>query len=411
MGRSAAAAFALVAALAVTGCGNDVDNGVSGDAPSDTSVLTVYVSLPGKGPNQAWGDAIARGINLAQSDAKGVAGGKTIKLKRLDDTGPDGVWDDGQVADNAREAVRDKSTIAYIGELESGASALSIPILNEAGVLQVSPASGYAGLTRNAGFVQGEPDKYYPSGRRNFARILPGDDVEAAAQVQLQSQRACTSLHIFYDEELYGTGLAKSTRDAAKKASIVVAGETAFEPGGKDYTALGEQIADDPPDCAFVGVSDIKSAVLVWRALHQAAPEMKLFGPALLVNPSFTSRLGGAGRLTFLTSPVLRRSDYPASSRAVLRKYAEQYGAPAPMATLYGYATMQAILGAIDNASGSGSLQRRTIRSFFDSDHDSVIGRFSINDDGDSSLSRYGAYTVIGGEPHFDRVIETKSSP
>ena len=99
-----------------------------------------------------------------------------VKLSVLDDsrTGSER-WDPEQTAENANTAVRDRTTIAYLGEGPSGATAISLPILNAAGIAQISPTSGYTGLTQAAGGEKGEPEKYYPSGMRSFARPIPAD--------------------------------------------------------------------------------------------------------------------------------------------------------------------------------------------------------------------------------------------
>lgn len=405
--RLAAAVFLATAAVALPACGDDVDNGVSGRQPSESESLTIYASLPLRGPQESEAVAVLRGMKLALADARSRIAGKTIRLKDNDDTGSDGRWDDGAVADNAREAIRPSTTIAYIGELDSGASALSIPILNEAGILQVSPASGYMGLTRGGGVVEGEPAKYYPSGRRTFGRVTPGDRVQAQAQVRLQVQAGCRNLYLLHDEELYGTGLAAAIRDAPGKGRMDVVADAAFSPRAEDFDAVVADVAQRRADCVFVGTAEAAGAARLLRALHRADARLELFVPDRLVTTSFTRALGSAASSTQMTSPRLRRSDYPPSARALLRRYSREYGGPAPIDALFGYATMDAVLHSIRTATGSGSIQSRTIRAFFELDRDSVLGRYTIDGNGDSSLSRYGSYRVVDGRPRFAAVIDT----
>jgi branched-chain amino acid transport system substrate-binding protein len=395
-------AFAVV----LSACGNDVSNGVKGSAPDDNKKLTVYASLPLRGPEAPQARHLENGMKLAFAEHKGVIDGNHIVFDAMDDTGPDGNWDDGQVADNARIAVRDRTTVAYLGELDSGASALSIPILNEAGVLQVSPTSGYAGLTR-AGVVQGEPDKYYPSGKRSFGRIAPNDHVQAMAQVDYQREQGCKTVYLLNDEEVYGTGLTREMETLTKSGGPQIVGNDEFEISALDYTDIAKAVAAKNPDCVFFGGGDIPSAIRMWRALHHAAGHAKLFGPDRLVTSRFTSRIGNAGGATFLTSPMLRRSDYPPQAHKVFRAYKKRYGESADLDSLYGYATMDAVLDAVAAGKGSGSRQKRTIESFFDLDQDSVLGKFSIDDNGDTSLSKYGSYIVRAGKPVFAGIIDT----
>src|SRR6185437_4849064 len=127
----------------------------------------------------------------------------------LDDaTAAAGKWEAGQTSANARKAAQDKSSIVYLGEFNSGATAISLPILNEANILQVSPSNTYVGLTRAEGADKGEPDKYYPSGKRTFGRVVPADHIQAAAQVTYQKDSGCKKTYILNDKEVYGKGIA-----------------------------------------------------------------------------------------------------------------------------------------------------------------------------------------------------------
>ena len=134
----------------------------------------------------------------------------TVKYTALDDsTAAAGKWDPTQTAANARQAATDPKAVYYIGEFNSGASEVSIPILNQAGLAQVSPANTYVGLTTNLpGSAAGEPQKYYPTGTRNYLRIVPIDSIQAASDLMAMKQAGCTKVAVANDKEAYGAGLA-----------------------------------------------------------------------------------------------------------------------------------------------------------------------------------------------------------
>src|SRR5919108_477820 len=134
--------------------------------------------------------------------------GNTIKFKTLDDsTAAAGKWDPSQTADDARKAVSDPTTIAYMGEFNSGASAISIPILNKAGILQVSPANTAVGLTKKEpGATAGEPTKYYPTGTRTYGRVVPRDKIQGAAMAIAMKDAGCKKAYVLNDKEVYGAG-------------------------------------------------------------------------------------------------------------------------------------------------------------------------------------------------------------
>src|SRR3954447_18161744 len=203
--RSVAAAGCLMTALAlgVAACGGSGDrrrsggggggggggatggsSGGGGGGGGGRTTLTIYSSLPLQGDSRPQSTDVVYGEKLALEEAGGKVGKFKITYKSLDDsTAAAGKWEPGQTSADARKAAQDQSTIVYLGEFNSGASAISLPITNEAGILQISPSNTYVGLTRAEGADKGEPDKYYPSGKRTFGRVVPADHIQAAAQV------------------------------------------------------------------------------------------------------------------------------------------------------------------------------------------------------------------------------------
>ena len=134
--------------------------------------LTVYASVPLGGIAGDEGGAVSAGIRLAFSEARDRAGRVPLQLVTLDSTkGRGKPWDPGQVQANAERASHDPRAIAYIGELDLGASAISVPETNDADLFQVSPYDGLTSLTRSppGRADRGAPVRYYPSGRRSFA--------------------------------------------------------------------------------------------------------------------------------------------------------------------------------------------------------------------------------------------------
>ena len=186
----------LVFLLAVVACALGGCGGSGKNAGSRGGTVDFYSSLPLSGASSATAQAIVNGAKLALAQARGRAGRFTVRYISLDDsTAQSGTWDPGRTAANAREAARDPKAVYYIGEFNSDASEVSMPILNRAGVPQVSPASTYVGLTTNEpGSLPGEPNKYFPTGRRTFLRIVPLDTLQAAALIDLMGSTTAARL-------------------------------------------------------------------------------------------------------------------------------------------------------------------------------------------------------------------------
>jgi branched-chain amino acid transport system substrate-binding protein len=402
VGAAACATIAL-GALAL-GCGGDSGNN-GGDG--STTTLTIYSSLPLQGPSAGVSEAIVNGEKLALAQAGGRVGKFTVKYASLDDSKPvTGRWDAGQTAAAARRAVQDQSTIAYLGDFDSEASAISIPVLNSARILQISPASTHAGLTSIEGADKGEPEKYYTSGERTFGRVVPADGVQAAAQVIYQRSQGCRRVYVVHDQA-FGAGLARLVVRNAPSQAIRVLGVGAIRAAGVDVPGLAARIAAAGADCMFYAGNTESGAVKLWQELQRIAPAMKLFGGDGIAEPAFTSVMPRAAeRVTYLTRPTLAPDSYPAAGRRFFREYRKEFGeTPDPFAVL-GYEAMQAALTAIRLAGPRGDDRKAVIEAFFRiRNRHSPLGTYSIDARGDTTLSYFGAYRVRGGKLAFDRVL------
>src|SRR5689334_16974010 len=164
--------------------------GVAGCAGSNSGIQAgekadVYVSMPLHGPQAASGRDVVDGARLALADAHGKVGELEVRATYLDDTsgsGPAADWSAAVAAANARQASQDSAAIAYIGDFDSGATRSSLPITNEAHILQVSPAASAIDLVQPfLGAGDQLPDEVQPTGERTFGRVIPSDEVQAQA--------------------------------------------------------------------------------------------------------------------------------------------------------------------------------------------------------------------------------------
>ena len=224
-----------------------------------------------------------------------------IDYASLDDSNPKtGEADPGIIASNARVATQDTSTIAYIGELDSAATAVSLSFVNGAGILQVSPASPYVGLTSSLDAGQDEPERFYPSGQRTFARLMPGDEVQAAAQVRLMRVLHLPSVYVIDDLDPFNAPLASIFAEDAKRAGIAVLGEDQIETtAGTEFSGEVHKVLESGARAVFFSGNPNAGAVALWQQLYAAdAPP----APAGAEQPRRTlvrraDRLGGGAHL------------------------------------------------------------------------------------------------------------------
>jgi branched-chain amino acid transport system substrate-binding protein len=412
--RSVAASSCLTVALAfgVAACGSSDNKSGGGGGSTGSTSLTIYSSLPLQGDSRPQSEAVVNGEKLALQEHGGKVGKYTVKYVSLDDsTAATGKWEPGATSSDARKAAQDKSTIAYLGEFNSGASAISIPIINEAGILQVSPSNTYVGLTRSEGADKGEPDKYYPSGKRTYGRVVPADHIQAAAQVAFQKDQGCTKTYILNDKEVYGKGIADAVQKDGSAQGLQILGNDGIDTKAANFRSLATKIKGKGADCMFFGGITDNKAVQVWKDVGAANPTIKMFGPDGVAESAFTTKLPTALQTrTFITNPTLDPKLYPPAAQDFFKTYKQKFGkAPEPYA-IYGYEAMQVALLAIQNAGDKGNDRQAVIDQFFKiKDRDSVLGKYSIDPNGDTTLSDYGGDKVKGGQLVFDKVIKAKT--
>jgi branched-chain amino acid transport system substrate-binding protein len=403
-----AAVCSCVLALAAAGCGEDEDDRRVRVVLGGT--LTIYSSLPRHGESLRVVRDVTRAEGLALEEARGRAGRWRIRHVPLDNADPEtGIWDADRTSVNARTALRDATTIAYLGELDSEATAISLPILNEAGILQVSATNTYVGLTRDEGAATGEPERFFPTGQRTYGRVIPADHVQAAALATLMGEEDCLSTLLLDDGEAFGDGLAENVQRAARAQELDLAGRATIGEDPATLRAAADRVARTDPDCLLlaVGVPTAGAAGLL-RELGAARPTMRFLGPSTLDDAAFLAGLGGNVETQLhVTAPELAPDAYPVASQRFYRAFRAGAGRlPAPEA-IYAYEAMKAVLRAIEDAGELGNDRAEVIAAFLGlQDRESVLGTYDIDDNGDTTLDTYGAYRVRAGRLEFDQVVE-----
>ena len=410
--RRFAAGASLLGATAVliSACGSSSSDSGGGSCVSGND-LTIYSSLPFDPTDRQQSTDVVNGEKMALEAAGGKAGKYNIKYVSLDDSTPaEGKWEAGKVSSNARESAQNKNTIAYLGEFNSGATAVSLPILNRSGILQVSPSNTAVGLTKKSA-DPAEPDKYYPTGKRTYGRVVPADNIQAAAQVTYMKDQGVTKLYVLNDKEVYGKGVADAVSADAKKAGIQVVGDEGIDPKAANYRSIAQKMKAAGADGFFFGGITANNAVQLWGDVFAGNPDIKGFGPDGVAETAFSSKIPASTmKNTFITNPTLPPKLYPPAAQKFFDDFKAKYGADPEPYAIYGYEAMNAALAAIKNAGDKGNCREDVIKGFYAiKDKQSVLGTYSIDPDGDTTLSDYGGNTIENGKLVFDKVIKAQN--
>jgi len=271
---------ALVALLC--GCGGGMD----APARIEGNTATVYSSAPRHGVSAAVARAVAAGERRALADAGGRAGGLRIRLRELPTTADerDHPWDPALVSTNAHHAADDPSAIAYLGELDYGATAVSLPITNDAGLLQVSPGDGLTSLTRRPpGRPRAGPERYYPSDERSFVRVGPSDLEEAEWLVERVGADGGLRVATVFDREIYGRELAGQIATLARRDGIEPVASEEFRGELDEIPEIARELAEARADAViYLGVARPSSGRLLGE-IDAAMPAVPIFGSSGLL--------------------------------------------------------------------------------------------------------------------------------
>jgi len=387
-------------ALALAGCGG----GAKPDLRLSGTDLDIYTSLPMRGPLRGLAAETLGAERLALAQDGGRVGRYRVRLIALDASTPGlGRSDPGQISLNARQAAQDPRTVAYLGELATGTSAISIPLTNEAGILQVSPLDTAMALTSASVEIAGSPERYYPKLKdngRTFARVAPSDRGAADALLAAMRRDGVRRLALMTDEDPSGRALATELTAKAPAAGIAVAIRQEVDEQGPLDTGAVAQVLALHPDAVLDTTVARPGAAVLWRALAAGDPTLELYAPVSLADQEFVADLGAAAALAHVAAPAPRAGG-PAA-RAFARAFAARYGyAPSPAAR-YGYEAMRGVLTAIRRAeqpARDGLVTRAgVVRAYFHTKvRESALGAYAIERSGDTTLRDWSTFDVAQG--------------
>lgn len=419
------AAVALSVAVAA-GCGSSGGSGSSGGGgsgggggggatpvnssqcatPVGSGKYEIVSDLPMQGASSHQTKQMVQAIELTLKQHNYKVNGMTIQYQACDDsTAQAGTWDSATCSANASAYAQDASVIGVIGTFNSGCAELEIPVLNRAAggpVAMVSPANTWPGLTQKTK-TPGEPDKYYPTGVRNYARVVAVDNSQGAADAVLAKQLGVKSVYILDDKQAYGLGVATYFHDAAVKLGIKIAGFAAYNTKtGTNYQALMQQIGSTHPDAIFVG------GLVCENGGQLIKDKVSVLGPntgkvKLIVPDGFTTQStideAGANNANGLYASVagVPPAQLTGIGKTFVSTFESTYHPDAlDPYTPYAAAAAEVLLNAI--AASDGSRADIAKHLFGISVTNSVLGNFAINSQGDTNQGSMTIDVAKGGK-------------
>ena len=411
----------LVAALALlaAGCGGDDEEAGDGDTtaettggggdtggvealPSSSCTAVEYEGegepdvllasdFPLQGSSRTQTIQITEAIRFLLEEQDWKAGDHNVAYQSCDDaTAQAGKWDSGKCSTNAQAYAGNEKVVGVIGTFNSGCAAIVIPVLNNApggGVAMMSPANTYVCLTEGGpGCDSTEPDKYYPTGTRNYARVVAHDAYQGAAVAEFMKEQGVKSVFVLNDKEAYGLGVATNLRNAAEHLGIKIAGFAAWDPKTPSYEALFNQIKGTGADAVFLGgLIDENGAQVIKDKVAVLGPNdgaVKLFAPDGFTTQQTIDEAGESAAGMFLSVAGVPIDEFKGEGAEFAESFEPRLGGKRidPYA-IYGAQAARIMLDAIEASDGT---RASVIEEMFNASvTDGLLGTFEINENGD----------------------------
>ncbi len=372
-------AFALVgaaalAALVVAGCGT-----TSSSSSNNTTISGKALAIVISAPHDYQSNAVYSDIVDAEQLAFATHKSQVTKYKLADV-----VLHQNPLSDNARESIEAADVIAYLGEIQPGTSDQTVGITNALGMLQVSPTDTALELGQSTPAVSGAPKFYFQqwsSFGRTFARLVPTSAQEAQVQADEIKSLGASSLYIAQDRSDYGGALADALRTAAHKLGIPLTN------------------TENSAGAVFYAGTSPAAAVSFYNRAATLNSNAKLFGSSVLDTPQFSSALSStaAGRI-YVTTPGFMPKSLPPEAKQFDTAFKKVYKHEPTGQAIFGFEAMSAVIADLAKLGNNANSRADVVKAFLKSDYsDSVLGSYSINASGNTSLDAFVWNKVKGG--------------
>jgi branched-chain amino acid transport system substrate-binding protein len=379
--------------------------------------FTVVSDFPLQGSSSHQTTQMNQAIQLVLEQHGWKAGSHTLQFQACDDsTAQLGSWDSATCSANANAYAGTQSLIGVIGTFNSGCAELEVPVLNQAPngpVAMISPANTWPGLTQKTASDPAEPNKYYPSGTRNYARVIPADNFQGPALAQLAKELGVKSVYILNDKQAYGAGVAGYFENAAKKVGITVLGNEGYNTKtGTNYQALFQKIQSKNPDAIMVG------GLICENGGQLIKDKVAVLGPnsgvKLLLPDGFTTQStiddsGAAAEGAYMSVGGVPVEQLTGAGAQFIKDFQAKYSPDAiDPYTPYAAAAAEVLLKAIEASDGTRADVAKKL--FGIQLTGTVLGDFAIDANGDTNQGSMTITIAKGGKLQTYKVIQPDPS-
>ena len=397
--RSAIAGFAFLTSFALPSFAFAADS------------IKIVSSLPRTGSANAQTTSMVNGIKMAIAETNGKIGDTTISYEDWDDASAQkGNWDPTVEAQNADKAIADEAVMAYVGTYNSGAAKISMPKLNAAGMVMVSPANTAPNLTK-AGFGEpNEPAVYRPSGKINYFRVVPTDDVQGAVAADYAKELGATKVFVLDDREVYGKGVAGVFQKRAKEIGLEIVGTDGIDTKASNYKSLTTKIKQTGADLVYFGGTTQTNAGQIAKDMVAGGLKAKLIVPDGCYEKAFIEAAGAEALedRCFITFGGVAAKSLTGKGRDFYLAYLKTYTSEPEGYAVYGYEAAKVVISAMQRIhAAGGTITRASVLAEVGKtkDYTGALGTWSFDANGDTTNRSMSVNTVRYGEFVMVKVV------
>jgi branched-chain amino acid transport system substrate-binding protein len=387
--------------------------GPFGRAAEPKEKVVIVSSLPRVGAAKGPTDHIVNGIKLALADFEKAVPFEVVYRDQDDAVARTGAWDTREETAIAERAVADPDVMAVIGPYNSGAARVSAPILNRAGLVQVSPAASYPGLTKKGPSSDAdEPDRYRPGKKITFCRVCPQDGSQGplAADFAVEELKV-KSVYVLDDKELYGLGVATAFRKRCEELKVEVLGHESIDATQPDFKKLMAKVKGKGPELVYFGGTTQSRAGQIGADMHAVQVGCPLMVPEGCYELAFIAS-AGADVLDelkcFVTVGGINPAKLKGRGAEFVTRYKERFRVEPTAEAAYGYEAAAVVLEALRAV---GKKDREAVRKAVVGTPDfdrGVLGKWSFDADGDTTAQFLTVAVVEKGKFKAVKVMGTK---
>ena len=397
--------FKLVLSLLTATLGSLVAVGCGGG--SDPNMIRIVSSLPRTGSAKKQTDSMVNGIKMALDEAGGKIGDFRLDFQDWDDaTASAGEATADMEQRNAQRAAGDSNVMVYLGPYNSGVAKISMPILNRAGLLMISPANTATGLTKPGKGGPQEPQCYRPTGKITYTRVVPADDLQGSRSAEFCQNKGIQRVYILDDKTAYGQGIADIFEQRCKELNIKVLGHDNIDSHATEFKSLMTSIKDLNPDLVYFGGTTQTKGGQLAKDLVATGSAAKMMVPDGCFEEAFIEA-AGAENLNdrcYVTFGGLPPDKLEGNGKAFVEKYKAKYQVEPEAYAVYGYEAGRVAVEAIRRA---GKKDRAAIveACLAIHDFDGALGKWSFDANGDTTLTTITVNLVKGGKFTFHELL------